>query len=306
MAAARTLGSNRLGLAPLIEKYFGVKLSKKLQRANWGKRPLTTEHIEYARNDTRYLLELSEILTGELKERGLLRDAKDEFRRLETLEPVNRQFDPNAFWHLRGSRDITPQKKAVLKRIYLYREKTAAALDRAPFRVLPEELLVRIATESPKTLQGLRNLRGMTPYLFRRFGSELIGEIEKGLEAPPIEKPPQRPHKNQWDSSTMRRYEALRQWRKTVAETRGVNPVVILPTEEIRQLAVAPTHSEEPKDWLNCLSDYKKELYGKEINEMLARPRPTPKKKRRGRRSGPQSADKVAKKVEKKNETTGD
>ncbi|MFC1679560.1 ribonuclease D [Elusimicrobiota bacterium] len=294
MVAARTLGSSRLGLAHLIEENFGVKLSKKLQRANWGKRPLSPEHIEYARNDTRYLIPLRKILTEHLEAKGLLRDAVDEFRRLEKLQPVTRQFDPNAFWHLRGARDLTPQKRAVLKRISMFREKTAAELDRAPFRVLPEELMVRLAQSCHETQEALRGLKGMTPYLFRRFGKELLAEIAKGLGSPPIEEPPKRVNRNQWDTPTMRRYEALRQWRKAVAEKRGVNPVVVLPTDEVRLLAEAPSHQKDAKDWLNCISEYKREQYGEEILAILKQPKPERKKKRRSRKSRTQRPEQKA------------
>ncbi|MFH1724879.1 MAG: HRDC domain-containing protein [Elusimicrobiota bacterium] len=285
MVAARTLGMRRLGLAPLIDQHFGVKLSKKLQRANWGKRPLTPEHIEYARNDTHYLLALRDALAGELERKALRRDATDEFRRLEKLQPVAREFDADAFWYLHGARDLPAQGKAVLRRLYVFREKTAAELDRAPFRVLPEELLVRLAERCPKSIEAMRGMKGMSPYLFRRFGRELIREIDKGRAAPPIEAPAQRPKRDQWDADTMRRCEALRQWRKKTAVERGVDPVVILPTEEVRQLALAPRQNPDTDHWINCISEYKRELYGKDILAILKQPQPARKKKRRSRRA---------------------
>lgn len=285
MVAARTLGLSRLGLAPLIEEHFGVKLSKKLQRANWGKRPLTPEHIEYARNDTHFLHELRDRLSAQLAEKGLLRDAEDEFKRLEKLEPASKSFDPDHFWHLHGARELSGQGRAVLKRLYVFREKTAARLDRAPFRVMPEDLLVRIAEKCPDTLDALKKVRGMSPYLFRKFGKELLREVEKGGEAAPVEKPPKRPKKEAWDGDTMRRYEALREWRKEVAEKRGVNPVVILPTEDVRLLSQAPAvNPEEPDGWLDCVSEYKREAYGEEILAILKAPRPQRKKRRRSRK----------------------
>jgi ribonuclease D len=285
MVAARTLGLSRLGLAPLIEEHFGVKLSKKLQRANWGKRPLTPEHIEYARNDTRFLHELRDRLAAQLEEKDLLRDAQDEFKRLEKIEPPAKSFDPDHFWHLHGARELTGEGRAVLKRLYVYREKTAARLDRAPFRVMPEDLLVRVAQSSPDSVDGLRKVKGMSPYLFRKYGKEIFKEVEKGRGAAPIEKPPKRPKRDAWDGDTMRRYEALRQWRKEVAAKRGVNPVVILPTEDVRLLAQAPAvNPDDPKGWLDCVSEYKRESYGPEILAILKAPRPQRKRRRRSRK----------------------
>lgn len=294
MAASRILGAERLGLAALIEQRFGVHLSKKLQRANWGRRPLTPEQIEYARLDTHYLLRLRDMLHAELQERGLLAEAQDEFRRLENLQPAERTFDPGAYWRLPGAKDLPAQKRTVLKALYLFREKKAAELDRAPFRVLPEDLLLRLAEAVPATREALRSVRGMTPYLLRAFGPELLREILEGLQAPPEESPPPRPPRRQWDGDTLRRYESLRQWRKEAAAKRGVNSVVILGTEEIRGLAEAPKEGGAPETWLECLTEYKREAYGEEILQILQTPAPAPAggsgRKRRRRRRRPKAA----------------
>ncbi|MBI5595715.1 MAG: HRDC domain-containing protein [Elusimicrobia bacterium] len=283
MAAARVLGSQKLGLAPLVEHHFGVTLSKKLQRANWGLRPLSDEHVEYARNDTHFLFGLRDKLEAELTERGLLRHARDEFRRLEDTPAVEKRFDPDAYWHLAGSRELDGRQRAVLKRLWVFREKQAAALDKAPFRVMPEDLLVRIAAARPAELDDLRRVRGMSPYLFRRFGREIVAENLAADEDPPADTAPERPRTDRWDADTMRRYEALRVWRKDKALAQAVEPVVILPTEDLRRLSLAPRDSEEPQRWLSVLSEFKREQYGAELLELLSRPGPEPKKRRRRR-----------------------
>src|SRR3954471_24938386 len=56
--AAQLLGIKSFGLAALLEQYFDVKLDKKHQRADWSMRPLTADMLDYAAQDTRYLLQL--------------------------------------------------------------------------------------------------------------------------------------------------------------------------------------------------------------------------------------------------------
>src|SRR5262245_24645052 len=75
MIAARTLDRPHVGLAPLLEAHFGVKLNKKYQRANWGQRPLTAEQLSYARLDTHYLLPLRDVLATELIASGRFEEA---------------------------------------------------------------------------------------------------------------------------------------------------------------------------------------------------------------------------------------
>lgn len=296
MIASRTLGEERLGLARLIEKHFKIKLSKKLQRANWGRRPLTPEQVMYARLDTHFLHTLRDILLKELKKKGLLSDAKDAFDRLERSEHSERVFHPEDFWHMKGTRDLSAQKRAVLRGLFLYREKKAASLDRAPFRVLSEQMLFRLAEKCPKTPETLKNMKGITPYLFNHFGRDIVKAVVVGLSAAPIEKPPERNHRQRWDPDTMRRYEALREWRKKTAAGRGVNPVVILAAEELRNIAQAPLKENTPADWLTALTEHKRSAYGKEIMEILNRPRPLKKHRRRKRKSGRDKAQEIANK----------
>ena len=65
--ASRLLGVRKFGLVNLVEDHFGVVLPKTSQKANWGKRPLSEKMLEYAVNDVRYLLEIAQKLTDDLK-----------------------------------------------------------------------------------------------------------------------------------------------------------------------------------------------------------------------------------------------
>lgn len=277
--AARLMGIRELGLAALIRRYFGVHLSKKLQRADWGKRPLGQEHLDYARMDTHYLLALRDLLFRELEGKDLLEDAREEFRRLERIEAAEQSFNPDGFWRLSGARSLAPRDRAVLKELHLFRERKAAALDRASFRVLPEALLVRLAEKAPEDMGVLERM--LTPYLFRAYGPELLESVRRGLAQPPIGAPPERPRTERWDNPTTLRYQELREWRKKKAQERGMDPVLVVSTQDLRTLARAPSEGGEASSWLGALSDHKRRLYGAELLGILQTPPPAAKRRRR-------------------------
>ena len=81
--AAQLLGIRAFGLAALLDRFFGVKLEKKHQRADWSMRPLTAGMLEYAAQDTEYLLDLRDRLGNELERLGRSTLAAEEFARLE-------------------------------------------------------------------------------------------------------------------------------------------------------------------------------------------------------------------------------
>ena len=93
MIAARILAEPRIGLGSLLETYFGVDLEKKYQRANWGKRPLSGEMLDYARMDTHYLFALKTVLEEKLITQDLWNLAQEDFALVTAVEqPLS---DPN-------------------------------------------------------------------------------------------------------------------------------------------------------------------------------------------------------------------
>ena len=73
MEAARLLGHREFGLTHLVNKYLDVTLEKGPQKANWARRPLTERMQIYARNDTRHLKAVADLLRAELQQKGRLR-----------------------------------------------------------------------------------------------------------------------------------------------------------------------------------------------------------------------------------------
>jgi ribonuclease D len=270
MIAARVLGIKELGLAAAIERQFGLVISKKLQRADWGKRPLTHEMIRYAQGDTHFLMRVADEQKKQLLEKGRWDDAVEAFRDLEKLEPNVKNFDPEGFWKIVGRTDIGGKAMAALKEIWLYREQQAASRDRAPFRVMPEDLMMRIAEAMPETKEALAAVKGMSPYILERFGPGLLAAVERGRAAPPVTRPvvaeKRRMAEDEW-----RLFEALRAWRKERGEHDKLEPVVILSTDSMRQIAAHACRVDG--DPLAPISDLKKTRYGEDILRVVARSR---------------------------------
>lgn len=267
MIAARILGIKELGLAAAIERQFGIVISKKLQRADWGKRPLTHEMIRYAQGDTHYLMRVADEQKKQLQEKGRWDDAVEAFRELGKLEPNIKTFDPEGYWKLVGRNEIGDRAMAALKEVWLYRERQAESRDRAPFRVMPEDLMVRIAEAMPETKEALAEVKGMSPYILERFGSGLLAAVERGRHAPPVARPP-RPEKKRMNDDEWKLFEALRAWRKERGERDQVEPVVILSTDSMRQIAAHAVRVDG--DPLAPLSELKKTRYGEDVLRVVA------------------------------------
>jgi len=186
--AAQLLGIKSFGLAALLEHFFDVKLDKKHQRADWSMRPLTPDMLEYAAQDTRFLLQLKDQLQAELDKRGRLHWAREEFARLEGTR-WEAEEEMEGFLRLKGARDLTRRELAVLREVANWRDTVAAQLDRATFRVMGNEVLFELARRAPRSVSELSAIKGMPKGMIDRAGSDIISAIRRGMEAPEAELP---------------------------------------------------------------------------------------------------------------------
>lgn len=180
MAAARRLGRTGLGLSALVEQHFGVRLAKDFQRSDWGRRPLAAEQVRYAALDTHFLLPLFDLLAAELRQRDLWDPARQEFARIAAVEPRPRVFDPEGWRRLKGARDLDPAGRAVLRALWILREERASALDRPPFKVMPEQAMLEVARRRPGSEAELLRIPGVTSVVLRRMGEALPAAVAAG------------------------------------------------------------------------------------------------------------------------------
>ena len=186
--AAQLLGIRAFGLAALLERYFGVKLDKKHQRADWSIRPLPHDMLAYAAQDTRHLIDLRDRMRAELVASGRWEWAAEEFERLEgTRWPV--EDEATAFLRLKGARDLSRRELAVLREIVQWRDSVARELDRATFRVMSNEVLLEIARAGSGAPATLGQIKGMPRGLLERRGNELTAAIERGRSLPESDLP---------------------------------------------------------------------------------------------------------------------
>ncbi len=181
--AAQLLGEPAFGLGNLLEKYLGVKLEKKYQRADWAQRPLPPELLEYAAEDTRYLPVLRDRLKAELEMKGRTAWADEEFRIEEQVHWAPGENNGEAYLRLKGIRDLRPRQLAALRELYRWREAVAAERDRAAFRILPNEALLGIAREMPASTAELARVPEVAAPFVERYGPELLAAVARAPAA---------------------------------------------------------------------------------------------------------------------------
>jgi ribonuclease D len=235
--AAQLLGIKSFGLAALLEQFFDVKLDKKHQRADWSMRPLTADMLEYAAQDTRYLLQLRDQMKAALEKAGRWHWAQEEFARLEgTRWEVEESME--GFLRMKGARDLTRRELAVLRELANWRDTIAEKLDRATFRVVGNEVLFELARRAPKNVGELASIKGMPKGMIERGGDDVISAVRRGLEVPEAELP-KFPRGQRWnkDRDFDDRVSRLKSVRDAAATRLELDPGVLCSRERLENIA---------------------------------------------------------------------
>ena len=235
--AAQLLGLRAFGLAALLERYFGVKLDKKHQRADWSMRPLPQGMLDYAAQDTIHLLELRDRLKHDLEQAGRWDWAREEFSLLEGTKWGD-DDSANAFLRIKGARDLTRRELAILRELVPWRDAIARQLDRATFRVVGNEQLLDIARQQPATRDALAAIKGMPRGLLESRGHEVLEAVKRGLAVPDAELP-RFPKAARWDRDPDFdvRVSALKTVRDETATRLDLDPGVLCSRDRLEAVA---------------------------------------------------------------------
>ena len=235
MLAARLSGVAEFSYAALVEKYFGVKIAKASQKANWAMRPLAPQMLDYAVNDTRHLSEIARILEADLTRLGRMEWFRQSCERAIRSAEIDKEIDPDQLWRIAGSGHLRGRAAAIFRELWRWRDDEARRLDKPTFHIMHSEKLVDAAIDFDADRQvDIHHLRGSRADRF--FAAAKRGlEIEEAQWPKVIRTPRSRPSQAQFD-----RFLELKKHRDQVAEEVQLDPSLIAAKAVLEGLAFRP------------------------------------------------------------------
>jgi ribonuclease D len=230
--AARFLGIREFSLTALVKQHFRVELGKGSQKANWAQRPLPARMLEYAMNDTHYLLPLADCFESQLRECDRLEWFRQSCQRAIAQAAMERVRDENELWRIRGSGSLRGREAAVLRALWQWREKEAELADRPPFHILQNHELLNAAVAFAT---------GNVPD-YRHFSSrrrQTFGQAAKcAMQLPESDWPVSlRRIGRRPGLETVRATEELRRKRDQAAKELDLEPAFIAPRSTLEAIA---------------------------------------------------------------------
>ena len=273
--AAQLLGHEYLGLDVLMEKLLGISHSKGRQRDDWSRRPLATEQLEYAAMDTHHLLQLRDTLEAQLRERGRLSWAQEEFEASAMAERPDKEYDTEGFRKIKGSRELPLQGLAVLRALYLLRDSFARELDVPAFKVLNNSTLLDLARRLPSSPHEMFKRPGISSRVARKYAGKILRAIAEAREEDPSLL--RTPARNNWKSPTREtklRLDTLKIWRQAKARELDLHVGVVFPANLLENLAAFPPVDLQSLADLPGMRCWRVREFGEEVIRILHNSKP--------------------------------
>lgn len=182
--AARLAGYDRVNLATMVQRLLGLRLMKGHGAADWSKRPLPHDWLNYAALDVEVLLELRDAIAEILRVQGKTDWAAQEFEYVRTFEPTPTRRDR---WRrtsgIHKVRD--PRALAAVRELWQTRDHIARRRDIAPGRILPDSAIINAATVNPDSIEKLTELPVFGGNRQRRSAQVWLDALSRARTAEP-------------------------------------------------------------------------------------------------------------------------
>ncbi|MBK8610322.1 MAG: HRDC domain-containing protein [Chitinophagaceae bacterium] len=174
---AKLLNYERTSLGAMIQQLFGIELDKKMQKVNWGLRPLRPEQLDYAANDVLYLLPLKALLEKQGAEKNMLPFFRDENNLLSST--IHSMEPKDNFLKKNDLRYLSPCQQYILNGLFSYRDKLAQQQNRPVHYIMNDETIRNLASNKISR-SDFQNIKGIHPEVKNKDGqSNLFDYIKK-------------------------------------------------------------------------------------------------------------------------------
>ncbi|MBC8482024.1 MAG: HRDC domain-containing protein [Planctomycetes bacterium] len=238
MIAAQLCGYEKFGLAALIEKFFGITIDKKFQKADWSKRPFSDELLNYAAQDTHYLQLIQHKLLRQLQSLKRV-DWFVQNCQKAVLATVSVRAPKKDKWRIKGTILLSQKQLSIVHSIWSWREKIARSKDLPPFRVMVNSLIIELSIwASRRKTVTLNNGPKLPRNLNNRSIISLEKAINKAISAEPYQFPQPAMKKSQSRllPQDKKFFDDIKKQCNLIAEELSLDPAILITRTDLLEV----------------------------------------------------------------------
>ena len=246
--AAAVLGYNhQISYADLVQQVCAVTLEKKHTRANWMRRPLSQDELDYAMDDVRYLLTVYEHLGEQLKTSRRDSWMEKDLRALTASEKY--EVDLSQVWRrLKGVQKLKGEKLKIAADLCRWREELAQRQNRPRRWIVKDDTLIEIARQKPASEADLSSIPELQEKTIRRHGAELLAIVAHVAHTDPSEWP-QHDKVNNLDKQQLALGDCLMALCRVLADENDIALATLVVRKDIDNLILNSKSSRLTQGW---------------------------------------------------------
>lgn len=255
-----------LSLVRLVEQTLNRRITKGQTMTDWLRRPLTADQIHYAVEDVAYLPAIHELLVEQLRQRGRLNWAREEFLRFEDPQfykpPVQERV-----YKLKGTAKLDGPGLAVLAKLIEWRDRWAKEKNRPIRALIRDDVLVEIARRRPADVGSIQVLRGFPQSKNPKIVREVLEMVKAGLAMPRNEQPAAAEPRDE-SPMTKATVDLLSAVIRAICFEEGVAMELVGTTQKIREFLDAIRT--ENKETASLFSGWRNDFIGRRLAALLS------------------------------------
>lgn len=166
----------------LVRDLVGAQLDKASRFTDWARRPLSDRQLAYALDDVIHLRVIYEKLQQKIAAEGRAAWIAQDMNELADITKY--RVDSGHAWVRLKAKTRSPLVLQLLRAAAQWREERAADKNVPRQRILKDDWVVQVATQQPKTMEELNEVRGITSQLSKDNMAALLDALNAARAMP--------------------------------------------------------------------------------------------------------------------------
>ena len=249
----------------LVSRLLGSKVDKGETRTDWSRRPLSKRQIDYALSDVVFLESLYNKISKKLADLGRTTWFEEEIGLWQTaLEKT--EVEPQ--WRrVSGISGLKPRALALVKELWITRDKEAEKKNRSPKRIIPDDLIVELAKRGTADPERLKAIRGFGNRVSKSMTEPISAAIKRGNAVPDSELPPKMPRSRTMNLGLLGQF--LTTALNVTCKTENIAPNIVGTAQDVRTMAAWRLGLIDLKEQPKIAHGWRAEIVGQLIDRVL-------------------------------------
>lgn len=249
----------------LVSKVIGVSVDKGETRTDWARRPLTDRQMSYALQDVTHLIPLHDKINAELDKLGRCDWIADEMTTWQNN--LQKTVDEPQWRRVSGIANMNRKSLAIVRELWMWRNEEAKSRNRAPRRVLADDLIVELAKRGSSDIERMRAIRGFDSRVSKHSTSGIADAIETALKLRKEDYPNRLPRNKTMNLGLLGQFINIA--LKVICREQNVASSIVGTSDEVRNLVAWKLGVLELKETPKLARGWRADLVGQLVEKLL-------------------------------------